>query len=66
MCSGTAELIMNDATRAYAWDALDYDLNDSSRWSDRPELCRGKGDVYASPVVRNIRLSEPAHLARAE
>lgn len=28
MCRGTAELIMDDAIRAHAWEALDYDLND--------------------------------------
>ena len=28
MCRGTAELLMDDETRAHAWDALDYDLKD--------------------------------------
>ena len=28
MCRGTAELIMDDATRAHAWDAIDYELKD--------------------------------------
>lgn len=28
MCRGTAELLMDDETRAHAWEALDYDLND--------------------------------------
>jgi general stress protein 26 len=26
LCRGKAELLMDDATRAHAWDALDYDL----------------------------------------
>ena len=28
MCRGTAELFMDDETRAHAWEVLDYDLND--------------------------------------
>ena len=28
MTRGTAELFMDDATRAHVWDVLDYDLND--------------------------------------
>ena len=28
MCRGKAELFMDDATRAHAWEVLDYDLND--------------------------------------
>jgi general stress protein 26 len=28
MCRGKAELLMDDETRAHAWDALDYDLKD--------------------------------------
>ena len=28
MCRGTAELFMDDETRAHAWEALDYDLMD--------------------------------------
>ena len=28
MCRGRVELLMDDASRAHAWDVLDYDLND--------------------------------------
>ena len=46
MCRGKAELLMDDATRAHAWDALDYDLKGFfPGGAYRPELCGSESDT---------------------